>query len=64
MKGPFESQLHRDERIAAEVELYRQVHFSADRHHSFAGRGNLLYPVGVYSPSEGFLRRLAAARRS
>ena len=63
MSGPYQTHLRCDEKIAAEVERFRQ-----ERCAEFGalvtrptGLGKALYPPKVYVPSSAFLRRLRSA---
>ncbi len=64
MNGSFASHVRLDERIAADVELYRLMHFPPAHRSPLHTAAKALYPAWIYRPSQSFLRRLAASRRS
>ena len=67
MSGRYASRLSMEERIAADVEVFRQEHFpdrSAMQVVTLT-QPQPLYPPRVYQPSEEFLRKLRhPARRA
>ncbi|MGD2082118.1 MAG: hypothetical protein PVF91_04080 [Chromatiales bacterium] len=63
--GTYDTHIKRDERIAAEVESFRQARFPGIQTaaHPPPRPGEALYPILAYRPSRGFLKRLRTGLR-